>query len=134
MSAADYLPLVFCLLLLGGLFLTIARMGAAGTLRRNGLVGIRTTATMRSDAAWYAAHRAIAPVLRICAWAQIVGAAVVLILGLMAHNSAVIPVGLAFLILPTIAMMVAAMTRGTSAANDAHRAWEQDQQASPIHH
>ncbi|WP_237209335.1 SdpI family protein [Rothia nasimurium] len=134
MSAADYLPLVFCLLLLGGLFLTIARMGAAGTLRRNGLVGIRTAATMQSDAAWYAAHRAIAPVLRICAWAQIVGAAVVLILGLMAHNSAVIPVGLAFLILPTIAMMVAAMTRGTSAANDAHRAWEQDQQTSPIHH
>lgn len=133
MSAADYLPLVFCLLLLGGLFLAIARMGAAGTLRRNGLVGIRTTATMRSDAAWYAAHRAIAPVLRICAWAQIVGAAVVLILGLMAHNSAVIPVGLAFLILPTIAMMVAAMTRGTSAANDAHRAWEQDQQTSPTH-
>ncbi|WP_237185587.1 SdpI family protein [Rothia nasimurium] len=133
MSAADYLPLVFCLLLLGGLFLTIARMGAAGTLRRNGLVGIRTTATMQSDAAWYAAHKAIAPVLRICAWAQIVGAAVVLILGLMAHNSAVIPVGLAFLILPTIAMMVAAMTRGTSAANDAHRAWEQDQQTSPTH-
>ncbi|WP_237204878.1 SdpI family protein [Rothia nasimurium] len=133
MSAADYLPLVFCLLLLGGLFLTIARMGAAGTLRRNGLVGVRTTATMQSDAAWYAAHKAIAPTLRACAWAQIVGAAVVLILGLMAHNSAVIPVGLAFLILPTIAMMVVAMTRGTSAANDAHRAWEQDQQTSPTH-
>lgn len=133
MSAAEYLPLVFSLLLLGGLFMAIARMGAAGTLSRNGLVGIRTAATMQSDAAWYAAHRAIAPVLRICAWAQIVGAAVVLILGLMAHNSAVIPVGLAFLILPTIAMMVAAMTRGTSAANDAHRAWEQDQQTSPTH-
>lgn len=133
MSAVEYLPLVFSLLLLGGLFMAIARMGAAGTLSRNGLVGVRTAATMQSDAAWYAAHRAIAPVLRICAWAQIVGAAVVLILGLMAHNSAVIPVGLAFLILPTIAMMVAAMTRGTSAANDAHRAWEQDQQTSPTH-
>lgn len=134
MSVAEYLSLVFCLLLLGGLFLAIARMGASGTLRRNGLVGVRTAATMQSDAAWYAAHRAIAPVLRICAWAQIAGAALVLALGLMANNSAVIPVGLAFLILPTIAMMVAAMTRGASAANDAHRAWEQDQQASPTHH
>ena len=52
----------------------------------------------------------------------------------MANNSAVIPVGLAFLLLPTIAMVVAAMTRGASAANDAHRAWEQDQQTSPTHH
>lgn len=127
MSAAEYLPLVFCLLLLGGLFLAIARMGAAGTLRRNGLVGVRTAATMQSDAAWYAAHRVIAPVLRICAWAQIAGAAVVLALGLMVHNSAVIPVGLAFLILPTIAMVVTAVTRGRSAANDAHLAQGQDQ-------
>ena len=134
MSATEYLPLVFCLLLLGGLFLAIARMGAAGTLRRNGLVGVRTAATMQSDAAWYAAHRAIAPVLRICAWAQIAGAAAVLALGLAAQTTLTIPTGLAFLILPTLAMVVAAMTRGASAANDAHRAWEQDQQASPTHH
>lgn len=134
MSATEYLPLVFCLLLLGGLFLAIARMGAAGTLRRNGLVGVRTAATMQSDAAWYAAHRAIAPALRICAWAQIAGAALVLALGLAAQTTLTIPTGLAFLILPTLAMVVAAMTRGTSAANDAHRAWEQDQQASPTHH
>ena len=134
MSATEYLPLVFCLLLLGGLFLAIARMGAAGTLRRNGLVGVRTAATMQSDAAWYAAHRAIAPVLRICAWAQIAGAAAVLALGLAAQTTLTIPTGLAFLILPTLAMVVAAMTRGASAANDAHRAWEQDQQTSPIHH
>ena len=129
MSAAEYRPLVFSLLLLGGLFMAIARMGAAGTLSRNGLVGIRTAATMQSDAAWYAAHKAIAPVLRICAWAQIAGAALVLALGLMAHNSAVIPVGLAFLILPTIAMIVAVMTRGTSAANDAHQRVKEDSQA-----
>ena len=130
MSAAEYLPLVFSLLLLGGLFMAIARMGAAGTLSRNGLVGVRTAATMQSDVAWYAAHRAIAPVLRICAWAQIAGAAVVLALGLIAQNSVVIPVGLAFLILPTIAMVVTAMTRGKSAANDAHRAKGQDQHDS----
>lgn len=130
MPAAEYLPLVFCLLLLGGLFLAIARMGAAGTLRRNGLVGVRTTATMQSDAAWYAAHKAIAPTLRACAWAQFAGAAAVLALGLAAQTTLTIPTGLAFLILPTLAMVVAAMTRGTSAANDAHRAWEQGQHTS----
>lgn len=130
MPAAEYLPLVFSLLLLGGLFMAIARMGAAGTLRRNGLVGVRTTATMQSDAAWYAAHKAIAPTLRACAWAQFAGAAVVLALGLAAQTTLTIPTGLAFLILPTLAMVVAAMTRGTSAANDAHRAWEQGQHTS----
>lgn len=130
MSAVEYLPLVFSLLLLGGIFMAIARMGAAGTLRRNGLVGIRTTATMQSDAAWYAAHKAIAPTLRACAWAQFAGAAVVLALGLAAQTTLTIPTGLAFLILPTLAMVVAAMTRGTSAANDAHRAWEQGQHHS----
>ena len=36
----------------------IGRRGVAGTLRRNRLAGIRTRATMRSDAAWAAGHRA----------------------------------------------------------------------------
>lgn len=127
MSAAEHFPLVFSLLLLGGLFMAIARMGVAGTLSRNGLIGIRTKATMQSDAAWYAAHQAMAPTLRACAWAQIAGAAVVLTLGLATQTTLTIPTGLAFLILPTIAMIVAAMTRGASAANDAHRTWEEQQ-------
>ncbi|ORC15756.1 hypothetical protein A7979_06065 [Rothia nasimurium] len=115
------------LLIVGGLFLIIARMGRAGTLSRNGLIGIRTKATMQSDAAWYAAHQAMAPTLRACAWGYMAGAVIVLGLALAAPTAFVIPVGLAFLILPTIAMVVVAMTRGKSAANEAHLAWEQEQ-------
>lgn len=42
----------------------VARRGTAGTLPRNDLVGIRTTATRASDEAWIAAHRAGAADLR----------------------------------------------------------------------
>lgn len=41
-----------------------ARRATAGTLPRNDLVGIRTTATRASDEAWIAAHRAGAADLR----------------------------------------------------------------------
>lgn len=50
MFAVEYMILVFSLLLAGGLLLTLARMGAAGTLSRNRVIGIRTGATMQSDA------------------------------------------------------------------------------------
>ena len=48
-----------------GLFFTVAGLGslllaylcATGRLKRNGIVGMRTQATMASDAAWHAAHR-----------------------------------------------------------------------------
>jgi len=41
-----------------------ARRGAAGTLPRNDVIGIRTGATRASDEAWIAAHRAGAGDLR----------------------------------------------------------------------
>lgn len=40
--------------------LWIAYLCATERLKRNGSVGMRTKATMASDAAWYAAHRASA--------------------------------------------------------------------------
>ncbi|MCK9895809.1 SdpI family protein [Frankia sp. AgB32] len=43
------------------LFLVLARKMAAGTLRPNAFVGIRTPATLRSADAWYAGHLAAAP-------------------------------------------------------------------------
>lgn len=49
-----------------------ARSSRTGTLERNALIGIRTRATMASDAAWDAGHRAAAPVLEVVAWASVV--------------------------------------------------------------
>lgn len=46
-------------LLIGAIILTtLGVMGRRGTLERNGAFGIRTSATMRSDAAWEAGQRA----------------------------------------------------------------------------
>lgn len=126
MFAVEYMILVFSLLLAGGLLLTLARMGAAGTLSRNRVIGIRTGATMQSDAAWYAAHKAIAPVLRACSWVQLAGAAVIVVLALSMENAPIMPIGLAFLLLPIIGMLIAT---ATTAANEAHQRVKEDSQA-----
>lgn len=42
----------------GGLLIYVARATASGRIGRNAYFGIRTTATMNSDDAWLAAHRA----------------------------------------------------------------------------
>ncbi len=48
----------------GALCWWTARRAAAGTLPRNDMIGIRTTATRASDGTWIAAHRAGAADLR----------------------------------------------------------------------
>lgn len=48
--------MVFPILLL--LTAALVELASRGRLRRNRLAGIRTRASMRSDAAWVAAHRA----------------------------------------------------------------------------
>lgn len=50
--------------MVGGMMVAIARMSANGSLIRNGAVGIRTSKTQASDAAWEAGHKAAAPVMR----------------------------------------------------------------------
>ncbi|HET8957262.1 MAG TPA: SdpI family protein [Microcella sp.] len=52
------------LLILSGATLLIGRAGRDGALGRNRAVGIRTSATLASDAAWQAAHRAAAPLVQ----------------------------------------------------------------------
>lgn len=54
----DALALVFSALLL--LTAVLTELASRGRMRRNRLAGIRTNATMRSDAAWAASHRAAA--------------------------------------------------------------------------
>ncbi|MDO4898486.1 MAG: SdpI family protein [Rothia sp. (in: high G+C Gram-positive bacteria)] len=127
----ETLPLVFCLLLVGGLFLGMAHMGEKRTLRRNGLIGVRLASTMQSDAAWYAAHKAIAPTLRVCGWAQIIGAAVLLALESMTESEGTtVLTGLAFLMIPTLVLVFVSATRVSTIANEAHQAWEKEREAA----
>jgi uncharacterized membrane protein len=50
---------------------------AAGKLRRNQIAGIRLPATMASDAAWRAGHRAAIPFMWLTVPVAVVGSAVV---------------------------------------------------------
>ncbi|RLP75354.1 SdpI family protein [Mycetocola tolaasinivorans] len=65
------------LTLAGVLVIWMGRRGARGTLKRNPYMGVRTAATMRSDAAWIAAHRAVAT-------PTVIGGAGILAAGLIA--------------------------------------------------
>lgn len=64
------LSLIWPLLMFAGVFAWMAHAGSAGTLPRNGAVGIRTRTTKSSDEAWYAAHRAAASMMRAAAVAS----------------------------------------------------------------
>lgn len=66
------------LVMVGGSYLVVAKQGAVGLIGRNGSVGIRTRKTQASDAAWDAAHRAAAPLVRTMGMTSLVlGAALV---------------------------------------------------------
>ena len=83
------LPLAVVLALLGGLSLRTALGGRAGTLPRDGRLGVRSPASTASDAAFIAANRVAAP---------IVGAAAVVALGCAAV--------LAFAPLPVLSVLL----------------------------
>ena len=72
-----------------GLTLTwVGRQGGRGKLPRNHLAGIRTQATMKSDEAWNAAHKAAAPWLLAAGMAAILGGITDLLLA--AANSSLV--------------------------------------------
>lgn len=75
-------PTALMAVTVGVVDLGIAGLIAAGQLPRNGLVGIRTRSTRRSDAAWEAGHRAAAPTLRISGVAALVLVALALVMRL----------------------------------------------------
>lgn len=68
------------LLVAGLVLVVVGRKQKAGTLRRNRLAGLRTSETMRSDAAWYAAHGATAGLVTAAGVLQAAGGAGMLVL------------------------------------------------------
>ena len=87
------------LLLAGAVLLVVGRKQRAGTLRRNRLVGLRTPQTLRSDAAWYAAHEGTAGLVATAGMVQILAGTAMLILqptgdGAIVLGAAAVTVGL----------------------------------------
>ncbi|MGV2902103.1 SdpI family protein [Microbacterium sp. AGC62] len=62
----------------------LTELASRGRLRRNRLAGIRTNATMRSDAAWSASHRAAAKTV----WIGFVVSLVAALIALFAEGTA----------------------------------------------
>ncbi len=107
--------IAFALLAAGYITWSVAKKTESGTLRRNGMAGIRTKATLASDEAWEAAHTAAAPAMRAAAaFCVLTG------LGVLATSS---KGGLAVLVVIVgLALLGGAMTKAMMAANKAARA------------
>ncbi|MEV8249621.1 SdpI family protein [Microbacterium sp. NPDC076768] len=90
------------------LLLTAVLVSLAGSkhLPRNRLAGIRTHATMKSDAAWTAAHRSAAPTV----WIGAVTSTTAAVIALLSGQPAISLIGWA-LVLIFLATAVVALTR-----------------------
>ena len=78
--AADIWISALILLVSGAVLVAIGRKQNSGTLERNWLAGVRTRETMRSDAAWHAAHTATARLIIGAGIVPIVAGAAILVL------------------------------------------------------
>lgn len=113
------------LLIVAFVALGIARSSERGTLARNGSVGIRSRATLASDAAWEAGHRAGGARLRICGLGALIGAALGVLAGflpLLGGSEMVTNSAIATLIIATSVWVVAWALAAGGAANRAARA------------
>lgn len=90
--------------------------GAHDELPRNDLMGIRTRATKASDSAWYAGHRAAAPLMWATAVAALMCAVVAVVLAAMAGSDAAIgTVTILGYVLVTVLMLAAAAAASRAA-------------------
>ncbi len=114
--SASIIPAV-SLGLVAALLSWLAHASERGQLGRNGAVGIRTSATMRSDAAWDAGHRAAASLTRWSAWSSWLGCIGAITLASMNHPWVWLPLVAGYLAMFTLLM--AATTRANRAAREA---------------
>lgn len=84
----------FGLVIVGGVILSMNHAVQNTTLRRNDLVGIRTSQTMKSDRAWQVAHEAALTPMRITAYLSFACAALTVLIGAFAHSEVLIVVAM----------------------------------------
>lgn len=114
------------LFMVGGVLLLMAKQSGEG-FARNSLYGIRTKATMASDAAWEAGHRAAAPAVRTSAWIALVFAVLLGATALIWPQEEPVPVATVVLwIAGYVQVMVSALIM-VRIANGAARAAEAQQ-------
>lgn len=81
------LSLVSSFVILGLVLLGIAGMVEAGTLARNGAIGIRTRATKASDRAWTVGHQAAHGAMRVTGVLCLVFAVLIVLLALVVRGA-----------------------------------------------
>ena len=120
-DASDPIPagaailLGLLLIAAGVILLEVGRRSKAGTLRRNWIVGVRTSATLHSDEAWNIAHRVAGSTLQVGAVAPIAAGVITLFRPANWIAATVILVSLGWLVI----WVVISGRRGVSAANSA---------------
>lgn len=115
------LGLLLIALLVGTLDTTVRR----GALTRNTSLGIRTSATLASDAAWAAGHRAASPYTRAAAIASAV-LAVALLAAAFVVPADLTAVPVLAVVLTSYGITVGLLFAGTRVANRAARAATDD--------
>jgi uncharacterized membrane protein len=104
-------PIVICVVII-----VTSRRAASGKLPRNQYVGIRTPSTMRSDAAWVAAHRAATRLTPLYLVITAIVCAAVLWAALYASSpGAVITVGLGGFAVLIVALIYTSIIAGKAA-------------------
>jgi hypothetical protein len=116
MALATALTGGFGLVLIAVLTELTARATAGGDLPVNGLLGIRTAATKRSEAAWRAGHAAALPALHVTAVAALVGAAVTLVVALLGPDADGVTTVVLLLAYAIVVVLLLWSTRAATAA------------------